>query len=86
MIPLYRPHPPGSILQSFMPLFVPENGHPDELLRYHNGLLHQSTAVLPHVLQDLLSSCFPALILTLSGHSQSIDQSLRKNKLEQFSL
>ena len=59
-----------------MPLLVPENGHPDELLRDHDGLLHQCTAVFPHVLQDALCSFLPALVLAFSGHSQGIDQGL----------
>ena len=36
-----HPYTPGGILESLMPLFMPENGHSDELLRYHDGLLNQ---------------------------------------------
>ena len=69
-------HTPGGVIQTLMPLLMPQDSHTDELLRHHDGLLDQVTAVLPHVLQNALSSFLPAPILTLSGHCQWVHQCL----------
>ena len=49
---------------------MPENGDTDELLRHHNGLLDESTAVFPHVLQNYLGSFLTHRTLTLGGYSE----------------
>lgn len=67
---------PGSILQPLVPLLVPEDSHSNELLRHHDGLLDQGTAVLPHVLKDALCCILPALVLAFGGYSERVHQSL----------
>lgn len=60
-----------------MPLFMPQDGHTDQFFRDHDGLLYKCTAVFSHVLEDALGCFLPAAILTLSGHSEGVDQSLK---------
>ena len=67
---------PRGIFQPLVPLFVPENSHSNELLRHHDGLLDQGTAVFPHVLKDALCCILPALVLALGGYSEGVHQGL----------
>lgn len=41
--------------------------------QYHDGLLHQSVAVLAHVLQDLVGSVVSGRGGGLGGHGQRVD-------------
>ena len=59
-----------------MPLLVPEDGYSDELLRHHDGLLYQGTAVLSHVLEDHLGRLLPHWTRGLGGDHRWVDQSL----------
>ena len=59
-----------------MPLFMPENGDSDQLIRHHHGLVDQTLAVLLHLVQDLVGGVPPGCSVGLAGHSQRIDESL----------
>ena len=67
---------PGSLFQTFVPQFVPENGHSNELLADHHGLLDQHGTVFAHVFQDFVGGVVPGLQRRFGGHRQRVDQSL----------
>ena len=67
---------PGRILQSLMPLLMPKDGHTYKLLRDHDSLLDQCTAVLTHVLQYVLRCLFATGALALGGHREGVDEGL----------
>ena len=68
-----------------MPLFVPQDGNPDQFLGYHDGLLHQGGAVLLEAVEDHVCRIPAHPALTLGGHRQWIYQCL-EGDIEQKAL
>ena len=64
-------------------IFVCVCAHVICVCSHHDGLLHQSVAVLTHVLEDLVGSVVPGGGGGLGRHGQRIDQSLRNKTANQ---
>ena len=69
-VPLPEEEPTG-LLEALVPLLVPEDGHPDELLAHYDGLVHQGLAVLLQFVEDL-----PGRRAGLAGHGERVDEGL----------
>ena len=48
------------------------------MVSYQHGLLHQSVAVLTHILQDFVGCCLASRNIRFGCHSQWINQSLEE--------
>lgn len=68
---------PRRLLQSLVPLFVPQDRHPDQLLTAHQRLLHQCRRVVAHRFQYLVGGRFARHRRRFAGHRQRIHQRLR---------
>ena len=68
---------PARLLQSLVPLLVPQNRDADELVRGHEGLTHQDGVVLTDLGKDLVSGRATEGVGRLGGHSQGVHKGLK---------
>ena len=67
----------AGLLQSLMPLLVPQDGRADQLVRNHDRLVDQRLTVLSNLVEDLDGGVPSRRVARLARDCQWVDEGLR---------